>query len=196
MTKLFAFVLFISLAGQSTLLAQKSARPFKISFEEDGKEVATNLRLRLKYRGKITEIKYSPGSRLSFPRLKPREKFDLWIITDKYTLPFLKMHRDALRVAGWRIGIDDRPFDLENLELTLLAAEVRLVYYMIYKHADGGETPIWFESSKPIQEFRNQTAPPNKALQSDGAMACFSSNLSLRGFNADRAPQLKAFGFY
>jgi hypothetical protein len=155
MTKLFAFVLFISLAGQGTLVAQKPARPFKISFEEDGKKVVTNLRLRLKYRGKITEIKYSPGSRLSFPRLKPREEFDLWIITDKYTLPFLKMPGAALRVAGWRIGIDDRPFDLDYLELTLMAAKVRLVYYMIYQLADGGETPIWFESSKSVKEFRN-----------------------------------------
>jgi hypothetical protein len=47
MTRLFAFFLFISLAGQGTLLAQKPARPFKISFEEDGKEVVTNLNLRL-----------------------------------------------------------------------------------------------------------------------------------------------------
>jgi len=155
MTRLFAFVLFISLVGQGTLLAQKPARPFKISFEEDGKEVVTNLRLRLKYRGKITEIKYTLGSRPSFPRLKPREKFDLWIITDKYTLPFLKMHRDALRVAGWRVGIDARPFDLKNFELSLLPAEVRLVYYMMYQLADGGETPIWFESSKLLEDFRN-----------------------------------------
>lgn len=162
MTKLLAFVLFISLADQGTLFAQKRARPFQISFEEDGKEVVTDLRLRLRYRGKITVIKYSPGSRPSFPRLRPREEFDLWITTDKYTLPFLKMPGDALRVAGWRIGIDDRPFDLEYLELTLLGAEVRLLYYMIYKHADGDETPIWFHSSESLEEFRNQ---PNKALQ-------------------------------
>jgi hypothetical protein len=165
MTRLFATVLFVFLVGQGTLLAQKPARPFNISFEEDGKAVVANLTLRLKYRGQITEIKYSPGSRLSFPRLKRREEFDLWIITEKYILPFLKMPGDALRVAGWRIGIDERPFDLEYLELTLLAADVRLVYYMIYKRADGGETPIWFESSKSLREFRNQTAPPNKALQ-------------------------------
>jgi hypothetical protein len=165
MRKLFAFVLFISLAGQGTLLAQKTGRPFKVSFEEDGKEVVTSLRLRLRYRGKITELKYIPGGRLFFPKLKRREEFDLWIITDKYTLSFLKMPGDALRVAGWRIGIDDRPFDLEYLELTLLGPEVRLVYYMIYQHAGGGETPIWFESSKSAHEFRNQTARPNKALQ-------------------------------
>jgi hypothetical protein len=31
-----------------------------------------------------------------------------------------------------------------------------------------------------------------QSLAADGAIACFSSNLFLRGLNADRAPQLKA----
>jgi hypothetical protein len=36
------------------------------------------------------------------------------------------------------------------------------------------------------------TAKSNKALQADGAIACFSSCLFPFGLNADRAPQLKA----
>jgi hypothetical protein len=165
MSKKFALVLFIFLAGQEILLAQKPTRPFTITFEEDGKEVVTNLRVRLRYRGKITKRKYSPGSRLSFPRLGRREAFDLWITSDKYTLPFLKIPGQALLMAGWRIGVDNRPFELEYLEMFPVAADVQVVYYMIYNHPDGSVTPILFESSKSVKRFGNRTAPPKKALQ-------------------------------
>jgi proline iminopeptidase len=168
MARLFAFVLLILLIGQDTLLAKQPAGPFKISFEEDGKRLVTKVRLRLKYQGKITEINYIPGKPLAFPKLEPREPFDLWIITDRYTLPFLEMPGSALEVAGWRVGIDARPFDLKYYELRLLPASVRLVYYIIYKHADGGETPIWIESSKPAEEFRSQ---PSDSRATEGYFA-------------------------
>lgn len=160
--RLFALVLLVLLVGQGMHSAPRSTTPFKISFEEEGKKVATNLKLRFQHQGKITEISYIPGRPLAFPKLKPLEQFDLWIITDKYTLPFLNMPANALEVAGWRVGIDARPFHLEYVELNVLPAEVRVVYYMIYKHANGDETPILFESSKSLEEFRNPTAPRNK----------------------------------
>jgi len=37
-----------------------------------------------------------------------------------------------------------------------------------------------------------KNVPSNKALEADGAVACFSGNLFLRNLNADRAPQLIA----
>jgi hypothetical protein len=40
--------------------------------------------------------------------------------------------------------------------------------------------------------FRNSAA--EQSLAAVGAIACFSSNLFLRGLNADRAPQLNAGG--
>ncbi len=160
MTRLFAFALLILLFGQGIVLAERPPRPFKISFEQDGKKVATRLRLRLNHQGKIIEINYRPGKPVHFPTLEPREEFDLWIISEKYTLPFLKKPGTMLGAAGGRVGIDARPFDLkEYLELTLLPAKVKLVYYIMYVHPDGPETPIWFESSKLLEDFRNQTAP-------------------------------------
>jgi hypothetical protein len=45
--------------------------------------------------------------------------------------------------------------------------------------------------SRSSRSFSNRT-PSNKALQTDGAIACFSSSLIPSRLNADRAPQLKA----
>lgn len=58
-------------------------------------------------------------------------------------------------VAGWRVGIDVRPFDVAYGELKPLPPRIKLVYYMIYQHAEGGETPIWIESTKPLKDLRN-----------------------------------------
>jgi hypothetical protein len=141
-----------------TVLAQD--RPFTISFEMNGQRVETNLTVRIKQGDQLTEIKYVPNSPIRFPVLEPGKRFDIWIITDTYRLPFLDMHPDALTVAGWRVGIDVRPFDLDYLELKLLSRRVKLVYYMIYQHADGGITPIWFESREPLKDLRIDNATP------------------------------------
>ena len=156
MKKIVVVALFILFLGspQRTVLAQR-ARPFKISFEMNGRQVKTNMTLRIKQNDKVTEIKYAPNAPIQFPALKPGERFDLWIISKNYTLPFLDMHPSALTVAGWRVGIDVRPFDLHYIELKALSPHVKLVYYMIYQHANGGETPIWIESREPLKDFRN-----------------------------------------
>ena len=41
-----------------------------------------------------------------------------------------------------------------------------------------------------LSRFNRHAA--EQALAADGAIACFSSSLLLRGLDADRAPQLKA----
>ena len=148
-------LLFFAFQCVSTLAyAQEPARRFRITFEMDGKKVETRLTLRIKHNGELAELKYVPTEPLAFPELKPGDRFDLWIVTDKYVFPFLDMHPDALKVSGWRIGIDRRPFHLNYLELKLLSPDVKLVYYMIYQLADGGETPTWFESRKTLDAFR------------------------------------------
>jgi hypothetical protein len=154
MKKLFAIALFFFACQSVSTLAQEPARRFPITFETDGKKVQTSLTLRIKHGGKLTEIKYIPTEPLAFPEFRPDDRFDLWIVTDKYVFPFLDMHSDALKVSGWRIGIDHRPFHLDYLEVKLLKPDVKLVYYMIYQLADGAETPIWFESDKPLDAFR------------------------------------------
>jgi hypothetical protein len=147
------FTLALSGFNQNAF-AQRSTRPFKISFEMNGKKVETNLRLRIKEDGKLTEIKHAANEPIEFPELKPGKRFDLWIITDDYTFPFFDMHPDALTVGGWRVGVDVRPFHLDYMELTLLRPDIELVYYMIYQNADGGETPILIESQHPLKDFR------------------------------------------
>ena len=111
--------------------------------------------LRIKQEGKLTEIKYNPKRPTRFPRLNPGQRFDLWVVTDKYTFPFLGMHPDALTVSGWRIGADERPFDLKYMEFRLMRPDVTLVYYMIYQLADGAETPIWIETDETLDAYRN-----------------------------------------
>lgn len=120
----------------------------------DGRKFDTSLILRIKQNGKLTELKYSPTEPITLPVLVPNERFDLWVVTDKYIFPYPNMHADAFAVAGWRIGIDRRPFHLNYLELKFLKPDVKFVYYMIYQHADAGETPIWFKSDKPLATFR------------------------------------------
>ena len=155
MKKPISIALFLFASGCFTLaLSQQKARRFPITFEVDGKKVETGLTLRIKQNRKLTEIKYTPTEPVSFPELTAGKAFDLWIVTDKYVFPFLGMNPDALAVSGWRIGIDHPPFHLDYLELKLLKPDVKLVYYLIYQLADGGETPIWVESDKPLDAFR------------------------------------------
>ncbi len=155
MKKLSLLALVLLACGPlgSIAFTQEASR-FPITFEMDGKKVETSLTLRIKQNGKLTEIKYSPTEPLAFPQLAAGERFDLWVVTNKYVFPFLDMHPDALKVSGWRIGIDRRPFHLGYMELKFLRSDVKLVYYMIYQHSDGGETPIWFESRDTLETFR------------------------------------------
>jgi hypothetical protein len=156
MKNVLATLLFIFAVSGFDLnpFAQRNARPFKISFEMNGKKIETSLTLRIKHEGKVAEIKYAANEPIEFPKLKPGKRFDLWIITDDYTFPFLDMHPDALTVAGWRIGVDVRPFHLDYMEFRLMRSDIKLVYYMIYQHADGGETPIWIECQQSLKDFR------------------------------------------
>ena len=154
MVKLISIAFIFAFGCVSFAFSQQPARKFPIIFEMDGRRVETSLTLRIKQNDKLTEINYSPTESFAFPELTPSERFDLWVVTDKYIFPFLDMHPDALKVAGWRIGIDRRPFHLDYLELKLLTPDVKLVYYMIYQLAEGGETPIWFESRRTLDAFR------------------------------------------
>ncbi|HEU4387225.1 MAG TPA: hypothetical protein VFV34_05470 [Blastocatellia bacterium] len=154
MRKLISITLLLFASGcfNSTASQQKAGR-FPISFERDGRKVGTSLTLRIEQNGKRTELEYSPTKPLVFPELTRGKPFNLSVITDKHIFPFGDLPLDALDVAGWRLGIDRRPFHLDYVELKLLKRNMRLVYYSIYQHADGGETPIWFESDKTLDAY-------------------------------------------
>ncbi|HSS21560.1 MAG TPA: hypothetical protein VLL54_15915 [Pyrinomonadaceae bacterium] len=147
---------------EKRLPPQEPSRLFPITFEINGKKVDTDLTLRIRQDGKLFEVKYVSSEPLALPKLKPGKRFDLWIVTDTYTFPFEDMHPDAFKVAGWRIGFDSPPYDLEYMELRLISPGVKFVYYLIYQHADGGVTPMFFESHPPLDWYRNITTTPNK----------------------------------
>ena len=154
MRKLISITLLLfASGGLNSALSQQRARQFPITFEMDGKKVETSLTLRIEQDGKRAEIKYSPTEPLVFPELTSGKPFNLSVVTDKYTFRFANLPLEALDVAGWRLGIDRRPFHLDYLELKHLNPNVKLVYYIIYQNADGGETPFWFESDKTLDAF-------------------------------------------
>jgi hypothetical protein len=153
MRKLLSIV-FILLACGSFGFAQQPTRGFTITFEMDGKKVDTPLTLRIKHNGKLTEINYSPTKPVVFPPIPAGERFDLWVVTDKYVFPFLNMHADDLNVSAWRIGTEQRFFHLDYLEPGGLPPDVKLVYYLIYELPHRGRTRIWIESREPLEGFR------------------------------------------
>src|SRR5262245_5708613 len=62
----------------SFAFGQQPGRRFPITFEMDGRKVETGFTVRIKQKGKLTELKYSPNEPLVFPELAPNERFDLW----------------------------------------------------------------------------------------------------------------------
>jgi hypothetical protein len=121
--------------------AKAQGNEVKFKFEVDGKPVRQKFKVLLENGGKIIEAKLSKDGfyvPLEFQNCKTCEIFAVRFTSKKYILAFdgvFHKHFDA----SWRIGIDNKPFDVDNINTSTSYENVKMIHYLSFRPNSEGE---------------------------------------------------------
>ncbi len=135
----------VLLAGCCVLLANSAkaqARSVKIlKFEVDGKEVRKGFKVLLYIGGKTIEPARTGNSFVVPPEVQGHENIGVRFLSGKYDLLFDSVHVSKFN-TDWIIGIDNKPFDAENIsseEPDPPGRQLLVIHYMSFVPKDGGD---------------------------------------------------------
>lgn len=133
---LVSLTLFFSLLFIGDLVAQDKKVEFR--FEVDGKPVRQKFKVQLDIDGKIIEAKLSKNGfylPLEFQHCKTCEIFAVRFTSKKYILAFDGVYRKNFD-SNWVLGIDNRPFDVDNINISTSYENIRTLHYLGFRPKD------------------------------------------------------------
>jgi len=113
-----------------------------LKFEVDGKQHNEKFMIFLKLDDKLKEpLRFENGFVVP-EEVSADEKFDARLIFGKYDLYFESIHASAFD-TNWIVGVDEAPFDPDNLETPVPAGKkLKLVYWIQFVPRHGEETRL------------------------------------------------------
>jgi hypothetical protein len=126
------FAMFFASAGAQT-------DSIKVKFEIDGKRVEQSFRVLIETEGKIIEPPIVKSSFLVPSEIKGKEKVNVRFLSGEHDLYFEGVYAGKFK-TNWTVGIDNKPFDVENLLDSASDIEVKIIYYINFEPEDADGT--------------------------------------------------------
>lgn len=129
------FISYIFVISITPSIAQSNEVKFK--FERDGKVIKQNFKVFLYIDGVEFEAKTSKDSFFIPLEVQGRDYVAVRFISKKYNLYFNPIFTKDFK-ADWTIGIDNKPFENENINTSLSYDNVCSIHYVSFSPKGGG----------------------------------------------------------
>jgi hypothetical protein len=116
----------------------------KVNFEVDGKEVQQKFKIMIYAGDEIIEPALAGGGFVVPPEMKKYEKVGVRFLSEGDDLFFDSVYLSKFK-TDWVVGVDRKPFALENLSSFPPRKKTKLIYYINFISKDGDGTRMVVE---------------------------------------------------